>query len=107
MKDQSALRPEALNFTSYIQRKDPVEEPTVEEGVLAAGADKVFWKTLKQHFDSHIRDLEMINEAAIASGMTFEEIGRNALVLSQVKGIIRKVINSVEDAREARDDRQK
>lgn len=103
----SALRP-TFGMQDFIDTPKPQEEePTVEEGILAVGAEKVFWKTLKKHFDDQIRAIEQINEAAIASGMSFEEIGRNALVISQVKGVIRKIVDKVEDAKEAADGRQK
>jgi hypothetical protein len=105
-KDEGALRPESFGLKSFIQEKPPEVDPTAEETILAAGADKVFWKTLHKHFDNSIQQLEQINEQAIANGMPFDEIGRNALVISQVKGVLRKIINGVEDAREARDGKQ-
>lgn len=108
MSDQGALKPTIFNLQTYIQHKPELEEdPTAEEQILAVGADKIFWKTLRKHFDNSIQQLEQINEQAIANGMPFDEIGRNALVISQVKGVLRKIINGVEDAREARDGKQK
>jgi hypothetical protein len=47
--------------------------------------------------------LEKINEAAVAGGMSYEEIGRNTIVITQTKGIIQKIFNIVEDAKEALD----
>jgi hypothetical protein len=101
VKDKGALRPEIFNIKGFIDQKREDDEATVEEKILAAGADQIFWKTLKTYFDNSIQQLEQINESAIAGGMPLEEIGRNALVISQVKGVLRKIKNVVEDAQEA------
>ena len=105
VKDKGALRPEIFNIKGFIDQKREDDEATVEEKILAAGADQIFWKTLKTYFDNSIQQLEQINEAAIAGGMPLEEIGRNALVISQVKGVLRKIVNVVGDAKEAVNDR--
>ena len=101
VKDKGALRPEIFNIKGFIDQKREDDEATVEEKILAAGADQIFWKTLKKYFDNSIQQLEQINESAIAGGMPLEEIGRNALVISQVKGVLRKIVNVVGDAQEA------
>src|SRR5260221_14741388 len=101
MDGKGALRP-VLGIKGFIeQKKEDTETLTNDEKVLAQGAGNSFWKTLKKHFDNSIQQLEQINEQAIAQGMTLEEIGRNALVISQVKGVLRKIENVVEDAKEA------
>ena len=99
--DTGALRPEIFNIKGFINQERKDDEATVEEKVLATGAEQIFWKTLKTYFDNSIQQLEQINEQAIANGMALDEIGRNALVISQVKGVLRKIVNCVEDAREA------
>jgi len=101
MVNKGALRPEIFNIKGFIHQERKDDEATVEEKILAAGADQMFWKTLKTYFDNSIQQLEQINEAAIAGGMSLEEIGRNALVISQVKGVLRKIMNVVQDAKEA------
>jgi len=101
VKDKGALRPEIFNIKGFINQERKDDEATVEEKILSAGADQIFWQTLKKYFDNSIQQLEQINESAIAGGMPLEEIGRNALVISQVKGVLRKIMNVVEDAKEA------
>jgi len=101
MGDKGALRPEIFNIKGFISQDKKDDEFSVEEKILAAGAEQIFWKTLKKHFDNSVQQLEQINESAIAGGMPLEEIGRNALVISQVKGVLRKIVNVVEDAHEA------
>ncbi len=108
-KHEGALKPEAFNLSSYIKQDnfDQEVDPTEEEIILATGADKAFWITLKKHIESAVNQLENLNEEAMSGGMPLEEIGRNAIVMSQVKGIIRKIVNLVEDAREAQDGKTK
>jgi hypothetical protein len=101
VKDNGALRPEIFNIKGFINQERKDDEATVEEKILATGAEQIFWKTLKTYFDNSIQQLEQINEQAIANGMALDEIGRNALVISQVKGVLRKIVNVVQDAQEA------
>lgn len=107
MTDEGALKPNSFTIAGYLQEEESHEEPSVEEGILSTGKDKIFWKTLRKHFDKSIYDLEMMNEQAIAAGLPFDEIGRNALVISQVKGVLRKIINVVEDATPLQDGTEK
>lgn len=101
-KDQ-ALRPEFINIPSFINKKreQDVVELTEEEKVLAQGAEQSFWAILKKHLNNEMIQLEKINEVAIEHGMPFEEIGRNTIVISQVKGVLTRIFNVVEDAKEA------
>uniref|UniRef100_A0A6M3J205 Uncharacterized protein n=1 Tax=viral metagenome TaxID=1070528 RepID=A0A6M3J205_9ZZZZ len=103
MADKGAIRPEIFTIKGFIQQDKKDDEHTVEEKILATGANNAFWKTLKKHFENSIQQLDRINEEAIAGGMPLEEIGRNALVISQVKGVLNKIMNVVEDAKEALD----
>jgi hypothetical protein len=98
-----ALKPEILNIPNWIskEKRTDIEELTQDEKVLASGSDNTFWRTLKRYFQDTINQLDQINDAAIANGMPMEEIGRNAIVISQVKGVLNKVINVVDDAKEA------
>ncbi len=98
-----ALTPNSI--PEFIKQEPPVSEETItdDEKALAVGSRTKFWTTLRKHFDESITELEQINDQAIESGMTLEEIGRNALVISQVKGVLRKIVNVVEDSREAQD----
>jgi len=101
VKDNSALRPEIFNIKGFIDQKPSDDRDLTEEKILAAGSENAFWKTLKAYFDKSIEELDQINENAMAQGLPMEEIGRNAIVISQVKGVLRKIANKVTDAKEA------
>lgn len=100
---EEALRPEIFTIKGFINQKKGDDLEITEEKILAAGAENAFWKILRKYFENSMNQLEQVNEEAIANGMTLEEIGRNALVISQVKGVLNKIINIVGDAKEALD----
>lgn len=104
MDNKGALKPD-FNIKGFIHQDKKDDELTVEEKILAAGADQIFWKTLKKHFNNSLEILEQINENAISQGMPLEEVGRNVVVISQVKGVLNRIINVVEDAKEALEQR--
>lgn len=102
MTDKGALRPEVFSLQGYIQdQKADQKGVSPEEQILATGASNPFWRTLKKHIDKELEALDAIQDTAIASGMPTEEIGRNAIVISQTKGVIKKIFNAVTDASEA------
>ena len=74
--------------------------PVDKEKVLASGAKTTFWKVLKEYIEEVVNNLDEVNEMAISQGADYEEIGKNAIVVSATKGIIKKIINKVEDSRE-------
>ena len=97
--DKGAIRPE-FSIQGFIKDKEADKQGvSVEEQILATGSNKPFWLALKKHIEKSIEQLEQINEEAMAAGMPLEEIGRNTLVISQTKGVIRKIFNVVEDAK--------
>jgi hypothetical protein len=100
--DNGALKPAIFNIPAFAQeKKSDIEEMTQDEKVLAAGADQAFWRTLKRYFEDVINQLDQVNEAAMAQGLPLEEIGRNAIVISQVKGVLKRVVDVVQDAKDA------
>lgn len=101
--DKQAIKPTFLSINDFVKEKveKTIEDLTDEEKVLAAGAKQSFWIELKKHINNQIVELDKINEIAIQTGMPLEEIGRNTIVISQVKGVINRIFNIVEDSREA------
>ena len=51
--------------------------------------------------------MESVNELAIANGGNFEEIGKNAVVVSLAKSKLKQILNKVDDAVEAVENEQK
>jgi len=110
VKKAQAIRPASYkSISEFIKPKEREEdeaELTDDEKVLGQGANTKFWKVLSKHINNNIKDLDAIAEAAIAQGMPLEEIGRNTIVISQVKGVLENIFNIVEDSRESLDNGQ-
>ena len=99
-----AIRPDKsfANISAFIKEKEETETgPTAEEKILGGGATGTFWITLKSYIEETMKELDDINEKAISTGANFEEVGRNTIVINLAKGIIKKVIDRVEDSEEA------
>ena len=85
MRDYKAVRPDKF-FSSLpsIMRDEEAKKKgiTEEERALATLSETLGWKILSEYIDYLIDDLDNVNDQAIANGATFEEIGRNTLVVS-------------------------
>lgn len=102
---QQALRPEMFTIPAMLQQPKDIEELTVEEQIVAAGYETRFWKILKGHFDREMEKLEQLQENAMISGLSEQEIGRNTIIISLTKGVLQRVMSVVKDAKEAEDER--
>ena len=56
------------------------------------------WKQFDEFAKNLLEDLDNINAIAMSQGMGFEDMGRNAVVVIQTKGIIKKLLDRVNDA---------
>jgi len=100
----AALRPDVFigNLPSLVKQDQASKKgASTEEIQLAAMAESVGWSIFKKFVDSVKEDLEQLNEMAIEAGKSKEEIGENAIVISLTRGIINKIINYVEDAKDS------
>ena len=109
MRDYKAVRPDKF-FSSLasIMRDEEAKKKgiTEEERALATLSETLGWKILSEYIDYLIDDLDNVNDQAIANGATFEEIGRNTLVVSLAKGVIKRIKDKVADAKEACEGKQ-
>lgn len=103
--DKTALRPSFFNNLPTVVRQEEAKKKgvTEEEGELYALSQSDGWRQLREYTESLLKDLDTGTATAMAQGLPFEEIGRNAVVIDLAKGIIRNIINKVEDTREAVD----
>jgi hypothetical protein len=102
---KQAIRPSYFNLRDEMLKKKVDESTkngsTEEEQQLALLAGTPGWKFLKEFIDNLSNTLEVANRGQIESGLSFEEIGRNAVVIQIVKDIINQIKNRVTDAAEA------
>lgn len=76
-------------------------EASEEEKSLYQLTQQRGWEILSKFIDELSKDLDSINRTAISSGLPFEEIGRNTIVISMAQDIISKIKNKVSDAKDA------
>ena len=103
-QDNQALKPDNFinKLPAFMGEKEPTsEDATEEEQQLAAMSRSAGWKVLTEYFERIKEDMETLNETAMANGAGFEQIGQNALVISQVKSVLKRIVDKVYDAREA------
>lgn len=88
--------------------KKEVGEPKIERVPVQDEEKHIYalskhqgWILLKEHIGEELKRLDDLNRQAISSGMSFEQIGYNSIVLNGVKDLIESVFNKVTDAVEA------
>jgi len=96
-----ALKPVFTNVPSLIKQKNSNPEASEEEQRLFTMSHSAGWKTFRDIAERASKELDDINKQAIAGGASFEEIGRNTLVISMTQDIIKRLLNKVDDAVEA------
>jgi hypothetical protein len=96
-----AIRP---SFTAPTVKTRKVDEIMKSKGIsdeerhLYGLSQTAGWRVLKDYIAELKESLNSTNKEAIQSGASFEEIGRNTIVISLTQDILNKVVNIVEDA---------
>jgi len=99
---QSALKPNFFSsLPSMADDKAAKSGASDDERLLYALSQSGGWRVFKQFTNELLSDLDHGTETAMAQGLPFEEIGRNAVVINLAKGIINKQLQKVQDAWEA------
>lgn len=102
MKDQSALKPTIFNIDSFQKDTEAVKRGvTDEERLLYTLSQMAGWKLLIEFKDRVIKEMEDVNKSAMATGLPFDEIGKNAVVINLAESVIDRILNKVSDAQEA------
>lgn len=98
----SATRPNFISLPSLKADKEAERKgASDEERSLYAMSRSGGWKVFSALASQAIKELDEINTKAIESGASYEELGRNTLVISLTKDIIGRLMNKVEDAKES------
>lgn len=101
-KAGASIKPSFFTLPTFVRDEEAAKRGlSDEERVLAAGSNTEFWLTLKTRMQTVLEELDQVNEQAIAQGLPLEEIGRNTVVINTTKGVLRKIFNFVDDARDA------
>lgn len=87
---------------SFVKEKEAEKKgATTEEIQLATLADTAGWKVLKEFVERVEQDLDNMNLKAIENGSPLEQIGLNSIVVSTTKGIIKRIVDKVADAKDS------
>lgn len=100
---QQALRPGFFqDLPTLVKEKQATARGiTEEEKDLYSLSLHPGWRSLTEYINSLLKDLDQGTAVAMSQGLSFEEIGRNAVVIDLAKSLITKILNKVNDAKEA------
>lgn len=104
MTEQKAIRPDFFikNMPTLVaDDKAAKKGADEEERQLYAMAQTGGWKVFSEYLERVMDDLDNMNNVAIEQGMGFDMIGQNTVVVNASKGIIKRMMNKVNDAIEA------
>ena len=103
MSDKSALRPTIFNIDAFKEPDITAKVISEDETALAALDGNHGWHLVVEFKQRVIREMEEANKALMASGQSFDEIGKNAVVINLAENVVDRIINLVGDAREVID----
>lgn len=102
--DNKVLRPKVFfdNLPSFKVEDEKAKEKGAneEERQLYAMSQTKGWHIYKEFVENLIRDLDNASSQGIEQGLSYEEIGKNTIVVSMAKDILRRALNKVQDARD-------
>lgn len=100
---KTATRPEVFSTLTSIKRVEEAEKKGAsdEEIHLFNLSETKGWELLTDIKSRLVNELDQVNETAIQNGATYEEIGKNTLVISLAKGIVNRLWDKVSDSKEA------
>ena len=101
---KTAVRPDFFNnLASLKKRQEDLDKKgiTDEEQAYYTMSLSKGWQQFSENAENLMSELDSINDRAVENGMSYEELGKNTVVISLVKSIIKKLLNRVEDSKEA------
>lgn len=99
-----AIRPDSfVDYRKVIERATPKSEEKglVEERQLASLANSDGWVVLKDYINELDSNLTNINKQMMERGASFEEIGKNAVIVQLAQELLQKIVQKVADANDA------
>lgn len=97
---KSAIRPAFFTHIPTLEKKQDEEKGTDDEQFLYGMTNSSGWRVFTQRKDAMLKDMDTFQETTIANGGDEAEIGKNAIIISMVKGVIQRLWTMVDDAKE-------
>ncbi len=100
---KTAIKPDFFsNFPSIKKEVEAQKKGTTEEERNYYSMSlTIGWTQFKSEAERLINELDQLNDTAVANGSSYEELGKNAVVVSLAKGIIKRLLDKVSDSQEA------
>jgi len=100
---KGAIKPDFFSNLPILSQREALDKKgiTDREQCLYGMSQTSGWEIFTKEVDELVSQLDQLNENAIASGATYEEIGKNSVIVSLAKGIIKRMMDKVSDAKEA------
>jgi len=103
MKPQPAIRPDYFaDYKQVVEKSEPApEQELVDEKFLHNLYEHDGFPVLKRYIDDLKTQVEQVSNQSMETGASFEEIGKNAVIVKLVQKYLDRVIEKVTDAYEA------
>ena len=100
---EQAIKPDRFyDFRKIVEKANaPKDSLDQKEYYLAALGNSDGWRTLKEYIENLKTDIEDLNKSMMERGASFEDIGRNAVISQLARDLLKKIVQRVEDAKEA------
>lgn len=98
---KTALHPDFMANFPILKPEESKDGPTDREQAYYAMSQTLGYKFLQADCEDLLDQMDVMNDNAVQTGMAYEELGRNTVVVSLVKGIIRKLMDKINDSKEA------
>ena len=99
-----AIRPDSfVDYRKVIEQAKPKteEKGLIEERQLAHLANSDGWVVLRDYINELDENLNKLNKQMMERGASFEEIGKNAVIVQLAQELLQKIVQKVADANDA------
>ena len=99
---KQAVRPEFFSKLPSAKRSEQLDKKgiTDEEQFLYGMSQTAGWDVFTKKKDILLREMDVLQENAISSGVSKEEIGENAIIINMARGVINRLWDFVDDSKE-------
>lgn len=99
---KTAVRPDFLSYPILAKKNEELDKRGVtdDERFLYGMSQTSGWPIFTKKKEELFQALDQIQEKAMETA-SFEQLGQNALIINQVKGLVNRLWSVIDDAKEA------
>lgn len=100
---KSAIKPDFFSNIPILSKNEELNKKgiTDRDRMIYGMSQTAGWAIFAEEVQELISQLDQVNDHAIESGASYEEIGKNSVIVNLAKGIIRRMMDKVTDCKEA------